>query len=689
MSALAPDAMQAFREEVTRKVELGQVQIISWDDIKDDVPEELKISPISQIPHKSRAFRTILDLSYVLKNGKRVIAPSVNSTSQPTAPEAATSQMGSVLPRLIVAMAQCPDDAVIYFSKFDIQDGFWRMINEIGKEYNFAFVMPANEGEPLQIVVPSSLQMGWVNSPNFFSGASETARDVAADYAEAPIGALPEHHLEEGTTPSKEEMSKLLETGNLDAKTTLQYLIEVYMDDFIAAAQAKSPEELKHIGRAMLHAIHDVFPEGLHSPDDQPVSIKKVLKGEARWSALKEILGWIFDGETKSIRLPEDKVDKLLAAIKKMLHSRQGTPFDEFQKLMGKLYHASIGAPAGRGFMTPLNHQLAKTPKKVWFRKGSPQRKALQLWKSLLLEVMKEPTLAKELVPSSPDYVGLVDASGEGTGGVWLSEKSTLPATVWRLEWPAEVKDAFQRGQITINDLEMAGNLLGWLVLEGMGATIKHRHIALLNDNSSAVSWILGWAAHSKGPAGDLIIALALRQRVRRASPLTPAHLPGELNDMADCASRSFGYKQEWKCNSNEEFLTLFNRMFPLPDQTTWQSFLLSSKIVTKVTDVLLTKESTMEEWKKLPKIGANISSAGACSCNLGELTRTWSAHPSANACTTSPASEEWSDKGAWAEESKSALDQYVQRLLPLRRPSRWTEAKLPSTTKLGNTTCR
>ncbi|EJK76910.1 hypothetical protein THAOC_01298, partial [Thalassiosira oceanica] len=134
ISALAPDAMQAFREEVTKKVEQGQVKIIAWDEIKDEVPKELKISPISQIPHKSRAFRTILDLSYALRYGKTKVVPSVNSTSRPTAPEAATSQMGSVLPRLIVAMAQCPDDAVIFFSKFDIQDGFWRMINEVGKD---------------------------------------------------------------------------------------------------------------------------------------------------------------------------------------------------------------------------------------------------------------------------------------------------------------------------------------------------------------------------------------------------------------------------------------------------------------------------------------------------------------------------------------------------------------------------
>ena len=66
------------------------------------------------------------------------------------------------------------------------------------------------------------------------------------------------------------------------ARDSLRYLLEVYIDDFISAARAKSPEELKHISRALLHAIHDVFPEGKHSPDDQPVSIKKMDKGEAQ-----------------------------------------------------------------------------------------------------------------------------------------------------------------------------------------------------------------------------------------------------------------------------------------------------------------------------------------------------------------------------------------------------------------------
>ena len=665
----------------------GQVKIITWDQIKKSPPKELKLSPISQIPHKSRAYRTILDLAFSLltKMGKRV--PSVNSTTIPTAPEAALTQMGSVLPRLIIAMAQSPDDATIYFSKFDIQDGFWRMINELGKEYNFAFVMPTTKEEPIQIVVPTSLQMGWVESPGFFSGASETARDVAEEYAEAPLGKLPEHHLEEGTLPTANEL-KALEEGLMQE---LKYLIEVYMDDFITAAQAQSLEQLQHLSRAVLHAIHDVFPENVHSEGDQPVSKKKIDKGEAKWDTLKEVLGWLFDGRNKSIQLPEEKVEKILAVIKKMLRSKAGTPFNEFRKLMGKLQHAAIGIPAGKGLMTPLNHQLAKQHSTVWFRKGTQERQALQLWKELITEAGREPTRAKELTPGEPNYVGLMDASRGGTGGVWLSGTTKISALVWRHEWPPEIQEALDQGRITINDLEMAGKLLGWLVLEGTGVDLKHKHVALLNDNSSAVSWILRWAAKSKGPAGQLLAALALRQRQNRASPLAPEHVAGELNDMADVASRSFGYKEEWHCRSTDDLLTLFNKKFPLPAQSSWQSFQLSSKVVTKVICALQMKQFDLQEWRKLSKTGTNISRPGASSCNLGELTHFWeSKRPrSMRECGSSQPSEQWSGRESWATATQSKLARSARRSAPLRRPSRWNEAKLPSTTRAENTTCR
>jgi hypothetical protein len=101
--------------------------------------------------------------------------------------------MGHALSRIIHAFAEADKDAKIFMAKFDIKDGFWRLDCQEGEQWNFAYVLPQKEGEPVRLVVPTSLQMGWVESPPYFCAASETARDVAAKYAEARIGSLEDH----------------------------------------------------------------------------------------------------------------------------------------------------------------------------------------------------------------------------------------------------------------------------------------------------------------------------------------------------------------------------------------------------------------------------------------------------------------------------------------------------------------
>ena len=78
---------------------------------------------------------------------------------------------------------------------------------------------------------------------------------------------LPEDKAREMTSQALRELGDQIETAKKEKKRAqdlLHYLIEVYIDDFIAASRAKLPEELKHISRALLRAIHDVFPEGKH-----------------------------------------------------------------------------------------------------------------------------------------------------------------------------------------------------------------------------------------------------------------------------------------------------------------------------------------------------------------------------------------------------------------------------------------
>ena len=43
------------------------------------------------------------------------------------------------------------------------------------------------------IVVPISLQMGWIEPPPYFCAASEIGRDVAEQHMERNIGSIPDH----------------------------------------------------------------------------------------------------------------------------------------------------------------------------------------------------------------------------------------------------------------------------------------------------------------------------------------------------------------------------------------------------------------------------------------------------------------------------------------------------------------
>ena len=98
-----------------RKVKKGQCWVILWDDIKHNPPEQLKISRIAMIPRKSRLFRAILNLSFAIKLENGGVIPSVNNTSEKTAPKGAIDQLGHSLMRLIYAFAQADEDATIFY----------------------------------------------------------------------------------------------------------------------------------------------------------------------------------------------------------------------------------------------------------------------------------------------------------------------------------------------------------------------------------------------------------------------------------------------------------------------------------------------------------------------------------------------------------------------------------------------
>ena len=435
VSALVPDAMAQLDIEVQEKVANGQARVVKWSDICHNPPPQLKISPVAMVPHNSRPYRAILDLSFPVRVSHSESVPSVNSTSTKTAPKGAIDQIGHVLPRIIHAFASVEDDAKIFMAKWDIKDGFWRLDCSTGDEWNFAYVLPSSVGtDDTLLVVPTSLQMGWIESPPYFCAASETARDVASQYAELPMDTVQPHPFLPHTQTNDEYSSLPQKRKPTDAP--LRYIMEVYVDDFIDLAIPACQQDLDHLVNATMSGIHDVFPPA-PTPDVDPISNKKLVRGEGAWANVKEILGMTFDGNDKTIWLSTDKRDRLLNVLRTWIRKaskRVGIAFDEFRTTLSRLQHAFLTVPAGKGLLSAFYVILARQPPLVFLHSNTNLYNAVCDCRTFLVETISTPTKCRNLVTGWPDYVGITDASGHGLGGVIIGEKKAVPPIVFRLQ---------------------------------------------------------------------------------------------------------------------------------------------------------------------------------------------------------------------------------------------------------------
>ena len=692
------DAARALRLETLEKVQHGFAQIIPWQRLRKKLPQRLKISPIAAIPHKSRQYRMILDLSFAFADdGHRW--PSVNAaTDRSVAPLQAMTQLGKVLPRLIHALATLPETkGPILLMKADIKDGFWRITVPEAEEYNFAYVLPQlpeDATDDPYVVIPSALQMGWTNSPPEFCAATETARDVAESLRTLP--SLPMHPLE-CKTINQHELFTALKHPHAWSPDTLQdrlqnlnYLFEVYVDDFIGLIQATDEGILRHHTRALFHAIHSVFPPASvtgHSGGD-PISEKKLEEGEGIWAARKEILGWLFDGIARTIELPPKKVTKIEETITRILRTKSCTN-TELQSLLGKLQHASLGIPGGRGLLCPLYKKLDTHThtirKHVSIPRDSHEYRLLYDFRALIHLVGSRPTHCAQLIAGIPSYIGFCDACKYGAGGVWFAGSKYLDPIVWRLEWPEDIpgqliSSANPKGTLTINDLELAALLLHYLVLEQL-VDLKHQHAAAWVDNKSTVAWATKLASNRSKVAQRLIRALSLRHCANESSPLAALSIMGIRNRMADVASRSFRKSGKSIYSlTNCAFLLKFNSDFPLTQDASWALFQLADKVNSLVFSELRMQPAPMGSWIRLTKRGHAIGTIGADSCTTME----WNP-----ICKTSPKTSASSSSAPLLQESvqeltgagiMSALDRCKRRFAPSARPSNWLDNAIPLT---------
>ena len=107
-----------------------------------------------------------------------------------------------------------------------------------------------------KLVVPTSLQMGWIESPPYFCTVSETGRYVAEQYIETPVGSLSEHKFVKFTEVNS-DISELKK--KYTSREPFNYMLEVYMENSIVLAIPKIQDQLNHVSNAIMAGIHDVF----------------------------------------------------------------------------------------------------------------------------------------------------------------------------------------------------------------------------------------------------------------------------------------------------------------------------------------------------------------------------------------------------------------------------------------------
>ena len=284
---------------------------------------------------------------------------------------------------------------------------------------------------------------------------------------------------------------------------------------------------------------------------------------------------------------------------------------------------------------------------------------------------------------SHPDFVGICNASSHGVGGIIVGKVESCIPTVFCLQWPPDISNDIKSlsnptGRITNSDLEMAGPLLLWLVIEATCENLIEKNIALFSNKSPTVSWVSRLTSRQSTVASRLLGALTLRLKHNKCCPLTPMHIKGDKNAITDILSRSFGSNTAWTFRTNHNLQIFFNTHFSLPKQNSWTVFQINTKISMRVISILRMRPFKLANWRRLAKIGQTIGPAGYAMSNLWDLTLTYRIHRSNGNSELLLDSQQELELARLVQDEWLKLAQSLGILRPLVRRSLWPEELSP-----------
>ena len=485
----------------------------------------LRLSPLGVVPQRDRRPRTISDYTFF----------DVNADTAPLAPKEAM-QFGRALHRILQKILQAnPRFGPVYLSKIDISDGFYRVWLLPRDIPNLGVLFPQGE-EPVPLIgFPLALPMGWINSPPYFSAATETACDMA-NRQHNLRWQPPPHRLDSvaNSRPPTEPpvtnndhpaaVPSVPRSGRrrCDVRSSPLRYTDVYVDDYINMVQGNRRTR-RHAQRTLFHCLDEVF-RGLDLSDSphrqEPASVKKLRRGDGAWTTRKLVLGWLIDTVRMTIELPPHRVDRLHAILASIPPTRNRVGWKEWHKVLGKLRSMALAIPGGRGLFSTLQEAFQHpTTTGGRLKLGQPVHDFLNDFRWLARELTSRPTRIAEIIPDTPASLGACDASGDGMGGVHFvpTHAGRLRALLWRGRFAQATSEALvsysnPKGTINNSELELAGTIAHHDVL-AHAVDIRECTIHNSHDNTAAVYWQRKGSTTTTGPTAYLLRLQALHER--------------------------------------------------------------------------------------------------------------------------------------------------------------------------------
>ena len=215
-------------------------------------------------------------------------------------------QFGACLPRFLQTIWEVdPAEGNVLLSKWDISYTFHRCPIRAEHIGAFTYVVPPLPSDTTIILcINLVLPMGWVNSPDMFCAASETVADIANGYILDTTSAFLIY------PPTANTYTMAPDPTTSSARLQCK---EVYMDALLSTTLGDMKQQ-QRVSELTLWAIKE-NPPSLPAEAKDSFSLKKAMQGDRDWVTTKDILVWIVNTDTGTLRLSPKRMAELVTLL--------------------------------------------------------------------------------------------------------------------------------------------------------------------------------------------------------------------------------------------------------------------------------------------------------------------------------------------------------------------------------------